>query len=50
LALAQGVDTETVAAAAIGAGLRGPAIGQAVARARAQALVDAQLPSAIEAH
>ena len=50
LALAQAVDTETVAAAAISAGLRGPAIGQAVARARAQALADAQLPSAIEAH
>lgn len=50
LALTQAVDTETVAAAAIGAGLRGPAIGQAVARARAQALADAQLPSAIEAH
>jgi len=50
LALAQAVETETVAAAAISAGLRGPAIGQAVARARAQALDVAQLQSATKAH
>ena len=48
-ALAQAVDTETVAAAALAAGLRGPAIGQAVARARSQALDLAQLQSASEA-
>ena len=48
LALAQAVDTETVAQAAMSAGLRGPAIGQAVARARAQALDEA--PAGMEAH
>ena len=48
LALTQAVDTEKVAAAAMSAGLRGPAIGQAVARARAQALDETQ--AAIEAH
>jgi tRNA nucleotidyltransferase (CCA-adding enzyme) len=50
LALAQSVNTESVATAAVSAGLRGPAIGQAVARARAQALDDAPLPTKMEAH
>jgi len=39
LELARGVATEHVAAAAVQNGARGPAIGQAVAHARAQALV-----------
>jgi len=48
LALAQAVDTESAAAAAISAGLRGPQIGKAVGKARAQALADAHF--ALEAH
>jgi tRNA nucleotidyltransferase (CCA-adding enzyme) len=50
LALAQAVDTESVATATVDAGLRGPAIGQAVARARAQALDETPLPTKMEAH
>ena len=41
LALAQSVDTEAVAAAAMGAGLRGPAIGQAIASERCRAVASA---------
>jgi tRNA nucleotidyltransferase (CCA-adding enzyme) len=41
LALAQAVDTQVVAAAAMGAGLRGPAIGQAIASERWRAVASA---------
>ena len=44
LALAQAVDTTAVAAAAAARGLRGPAIGQAIGAARAQALASPDAP------
>ena len=44
LALAQAVDTTTVAAGAAARGLRGPAIGQAIGGARAQALASRDAP------
>ena len=45
LALAQAVDTAAVAAGAATRGLRGPAIGQAIGAARAQALASPDAPN-----
>ena len=45
LALAQAVDTTAVAAAAAARSLRGPAIGQAIGAARAQALASPDAPN-----
>ena len=45
LALAQAVDTTVVAAGAAARGLRGPAIGQAIGAARAQALASPDAPN-----